>query len=65
VRTDSRFDRGALLSDLDPPMFESEASYLQRLGLLLPGERKRLRRADFSPVVIRRIGTDWIGLFWS
>ncbi len=32
-----------------PPTFESEASYLQRLGLLLPGEFERLTEADFEP----------------
>jgi hypothetical protein len=26
----------------DPPVFESEASYLKRLGLLVPGEEKRI-----------------------
>ena len=30
----------------DPPQFESEAAYLERHGLLLPGERRRLRRAS-------------------
>jgi hypothetical protein len=33
----------------NPPMFESEARYLQRLKLLLPGEVRRLRTADFEP----------------
>jgi hypothetical protein len=33
----------------DPPRFESQATYLQRLGLLLPGERKRLKPSDFEP----------------
>ena len=42
--------------------FESEASYLKRLGLLLPGERKRIPRVDFQPVVIR-IVDGYIG--WS
>ena len=36
----------------DPPRFESEASYLRRLGLFLPGEEKRLTDADFQPEVI-------------
>ena len=33
----------------DPPTFEAEATYLERLGLLLPGERRRLRKEDFEP----------------
>jgi hypothetical protein len=44
----------------DPPQFESQASYLKRHGLLLPGEE---RRADFSPVaVIVEDGT--FGMGW-
>lgn len=34
----------------DPPRFESEAAYLRRLGLLLPGELRRLDETDFEPV---------------
>jgi hypothetical protein len=33
----------------DPPLFEAEAAYLERHGLLLPGERKQLSAADFKP----------------
>jgi hypothetical protein len=33
----------------DPPLFESEAAYLDRIGLLVAGERKRLSAADFEP----------------
>ena len=33
----------------DPPTFEAQATYLERHGLLLPGERKRLKKADFEP----------------
>ena len=36
----------------DPPSFESQAAYLKRLGLLLPGEEKRLVRHDFAPEAI-------------
>jgi len=36
-----------------PPHFESEAAYLDRHGLLLPGERERLTEADFAPVEVR------------
>jgi hypothetical protein len=32
-----------------PPLYESQAVYLERHGLLLPGERRRLRKADFEP----------------
>lgn len=35
-----------------PPVFESEAAYLKRHGLFLPGEEKRLTDADFRPEVI-------------
>ena len=40
-----------MLSESDPPTYESEASYLRRLGLLLPGELRRISRDDFNPVV--------------
>jgi hypothetical protein len=40
---------GHLVSLADPPRFESEAAYLDRHALFLPGERKRLTRADFKP----------------
>ena len=33
-------------------VFESQASYLQRLGLLLPGEAERLTPEDFEPEVV-------------
>jgi hypothetical protein len=37
----------------DPPTFESEAAYLDRLGLLLPGEKRRLVVADdFEPEAV-------------
>jgi hypothetical protein len=34
---------------LDPPLYESEAAFLLRHGLLLPDERERLKPADFAP----------------
>ena len=37
----------------DPPTFESQATYLQRLNLLLPNERERLTEDDFLPEAIR------------
>jgi hypothetical protein len=36
----------------DPPLFESEAAYLRRLGLFLPGEERRLDASDFEPTPI-------------
>ena len=36
----------------DPPTFESEAAYLRRLDLLLPGELERLTEADFEPELV-------------
>jgi hypothetical protein len=42
--------RGAEAYDpADPPLFESQASYLERHGLLLPGEHRLLRKDDFEP----------------
>jgi hypothetical protein len=38
-----RFDRA------DPPRFESQAAYLERLSLLAPGEARRLGARDFQP----------------
>jgi hypothetical protein len=36
----------------DPPVFEAECVYLKRLGLLLPGEARRLTPEDFEPEAI-------------
>jgi len=36
------------LDPTNPPMFESEAAYLARLDLLLPGERSRINEKDFA-----------------
>ena len=33
----------------NPPVFEAQAVYLKRLGLLLPGEARRVKPADFAP----------------
>jgi hypothetical protein len=35
------------------PCYESEPAYLQRLHLFLPGEKKRVKRSDFLPVMVR------------
>ena len=39
---------GVAIDPEDPPLYESEAEYLRRHGLLLPGERKRLSPDDFE-----------------
>lgn len=36
----------------NPPRFESEASYLDRQGLLTTAEKKRLKPVEFKPVQI-------------
>ncbi len=44
---------GVAIDHEDPPRYESEASYLERHGLFRPGEKKRLRKADFEPELIK------------
>jgi len=48
------FKDGAFLglapSETDPPMYESEAAYLRRHGLLMPGEEQQITDVDFEPV---------------
>lgn len=41
-----------LLDPNDPPLFEAQAAYLDRHGLLLPGERERLTDEDFKPEAV-------------
>lgn len=36
----------------DPPRYESQASYLKRLGLLAAGEGLHLQAADFKPITL-------------
>jgi len=43
----------------DIPTFESEASYLRRLKLLLPAELKRIKKGDFKPVAIEMDKDRW------
>jgi hypothetical protein len=43
---------GVAIDPNDPPVYESQARYLERHGLLLPGERQRLRKADFEPEAV-------------
>jgi hypothetical protein len=40
--------KGVAIDPDDPPMFESQATYLDRHGLFLPGEKKRLKQADWE-----------------
>jgi hypothetical protein len=46
------YHKGTAYDPHDPPQFEAQATYLQRLGLLLPGERRRLRPENFEPEVL-------------
>jgi hypothetical protein len=52
AREDGQDFAGVAVDACDPPRFEAQAAYLERHGLLLPGERKRLRRADFEPETV-------------
>jgi hypothetical protein len=45
----ARCGRGVAIDADDPPTFESQAAYLQRHGLLLTGEKRRLKAAYFEP----------------
>jgi hypothetical protein len=47
-----RADAFVAVDPSDPPSFESQAAYLKRLKVLLPGEEKRLTRHDFAPEAI-------------
>jgi hypothetical protein len=40
---------GDAIDPEDPPTYESQASYLERHGLFLPGEKKRLTKYDWLP----------------
>ena len=46
----------------DPPTFESEAAYLRRNDLFVPGERTRLTRADYYPNAVKYHKDDQLGL---
>jgi hypothetical protein len=43
---------GVAIDPNDPPTYESQAAYLERHGLFLPGERRRLSKRDFEPETI-------------
>jgi hypothetical protein len=53
---------GTPIDERDPPTFESEAAYLERLRLLLPGEPRRLRRRDYWPEAVR-VRDGYVGLY--
>jgi hypothetical protein len=50
---DWHLSRGVPISEADPPRYESEAAYLERLNLWLPGEKACVKRADWRPVEVR------------
>ena len=52
------YGKGQAINPEDPPVYESEASYLERRGLLLPGDQARLSRADFEPEVLQVAAVD-------
>jgi hypothetical protein len=44
--------KGVPIDPNDPPVYEAQATYLERHDLFLPGERRRLRKADFEPEAV-------------
>jgi hypothetical protein len=52
LRRDRRGFTGRAYHPGDPPVYEAEAAYLERHGLLFPGERRRLRKRDFEPEAV-------------
>ena len=46
--------KGEAIDPADPPVFESEASYLRRHKLFLPGEEERIPPETWEPEAIRR-----------
>ncbi len=46
--------KGKAIDPNDPPIFESQAAYLKRLGLLTPAEQKRLTKKDYAPEILAR-----------
>jgi hypothetical protein len=57
--------RGVAIDPSDPPRYESQAAYLQRHGLLLPGEAARLRAPDFAPELVAPAADLCLDDFWS
>jgi hypothetical protein len=46
---------GVAIDPLDPPVYESQAAYLDKHGLFLPGEKKRLKKPDFEPETLEYV----------
>ena len=46
--------KGVAIDANDPPIFESQAAYLKRKGLLLAGEERRLRKADWEAETVSK-----------
>jgi hypothetical protein len=44
--------KGVAIGSDDLPLFEAQAAYLKRLGLFLPGEARRLSKADYEPEAV-------------
>jgi hypothetical protein len=40
---------GPAIDPANPPLYESEATFLDRNGMLVKGERARLKPEDFAP----------------
>jgi hypothetical protein len=45
--------KGVAIDPNDPPRFESQATFLKRLGLFLPGEERRVTKADFTAEAVK------------
>ena len=43
---------GVVIDPSDPPRYESQASYLDRHGLFLPGEKKRVKKRDWQAELV-------------
>ena len=48
---------GVAIDPTDPPRYEAQAAYLKRHKLLLRGEERRLRPADFEPEEVAAANT--------
>jgi len=46
--------KGVAIDPENPPIFESVPAFLKRHKLFLPGEEKRLRKADYEPETVSR-----------
>ena len=44
--------RGVAIDPADPPIYESQAAYLKRHGLFLPGEERRLPADAYAPELV-------------